>query len=433
MSVIDARTRPLDPAAGAALAEAGLRYAQVSSDAEGFDAFLGAVARGFQDPVPTAEQIADSRSALSERRLVGVFDPAAIDPGVPVATVDSWVTELTTEPGRVLPMWAISAVTVAPTHRRRGIAREMLRGELQAAADAGLAVAGLTVTEATIYGRWGFSPAVYASDWRIDTRRAGWSGPVPPGRLDFIDQREIPERLAALHERVRRVRPGEVAGWPGLWRRTAGLRPEADEARKVRAVVYSDGGAERGILVYTLAEREHFGQSELAVRALLSETDDAAAALWRFAIEHDLVGTVTASLQPVDSPLRWMLTDQRAARVSVTDHEWLRVLDVPGALQARRYRTPLSVTIGIDDPLGFTSGRWRLEVDADGAADVARETGSADVDIRMSTRALSSLLLGGVAPAALASAGMVSGHPDVIGALGAAFAPAVTPLLSIWY
>ncbi|MGU7753863.1 GNAT family N-acetyltransferase, partial [Klebsiella pneumoniae] len=76
-----------------------------------------------------------------------------------MATVDSWVSELTVSPGRTIPLWSISAVTVAPTHRRRGIATAMLTGELRAAAAAGYALAGLTVTEATIYGRWGFSPA----------------------------------------------------------------------------------------------------------------------------------------------------------------------------------------------------------------------------------------------------------------------------------
>ena len=60
-------------------------------------------------------------------------------------------------------MWAISMVTVAATHRRRGIARGLLEGELRAAASAGVPMAGLTVTEATIYGRYGFGPAVPVS------------------------------------------------------------------------------------------------------------------------------------------------------------------------------------------------------------------------------------------------------------------------------
>ena len=52
--------------------------------------------------------------------------------------MNSWVTPMTVQGGAHVPMWAISAVTVAATHRRRGIARNLLEGELRAAAQPGL-------------------------------------------------------------------------------------------------------------------------------------------------------------------------------------------------------------------------------------------------------------------------------------------------------
>ena len=79
-------------------------------------------------------------------------------PDAPVATIASWIGELTVPGGRGIPSCAISAVTVAPTHRRRGIARAMLEGELGAALDAGAPIAMLTVSESTLYGRYGFAP-----------------------------------------------------------------------------------------------------------------------------------------------------------------------------------------------------------------------------------------------------------------------------------
>ncbi|MFP3813618.1 GNAT family N-acetyltransferase, partial [Bacillus sp. SIMBA_005] len=78
----------------------------------------------------------------------------------PVATTNAWVTPLTIPGGGELDMWAISMVTVAATHRRRGIARSLLEGELRAAVSAGVPMAGLTVSEATIYGRYGFGSAI---------------------------------------------------------------------------------------------------------------------------------------------------------------------------------------------------------------------------------------------------------------------------------
>lgn len=429
----DARALPLDDASASDLRSTGLEYALVEADGEGFDAFLSAVARGFLDPDPTPEQIDDSREALRTRRLTAVYDRDGARADEPVATIDSWVTELTTEPGSTLPLWAISAVTVAPTHRRRGIARALLTGELRTAARAGVAIAGLTVTEATIYGRWGFSPAVFTSDWTVDTARVRWSGPRPAGRLDFVDPAELPDRLGAVHERARLARPGQIAGWPGLWRRVAGLRPGAEEARKVRAVAYRDcSGAERGIVVYTIKEGDDFARATLEVRALVADGDEAYAALWRFALEHDLVGTVTASLQPVDAPLRWMIGDQRAARVSVTDHEWLRILDVPAALSARAYASPLGSTLRVVDPLGIADGSWRWEVDEHGRATVT-DAAAAAAELEVEVGALGSLVLGGVAASTLATAGVVRGDEAALRALDAALTPRATPLLGIWY
>src|SRR3546814_13172816 len=99
----------------------------------------------------------------------------------------------------------------------------MLTGELRTAAEAGIALAGLTVSEATIYGRWGFGPAIFTSDVAIETKRVHWTGPQPPGRLDFILQEELPERPAALHERARPRRPGQAPGGPGPGRGVEGL------------------------------------------------------------------------------------------------------------------------------------------------------------------------------------------------------------------
>ena len=124
------------------------RLVDNGSDAD-TEAFLRAEARGFLDADPTPEQIAADRALLAMRRNVGVFEENAPDGAFPVATVNSWVTPLTV-PGGEVGMWAISAVTVSGTHRRRGIARNLLEGELRAAAGAG-AVSYTHLTLPTIY------------------------------------------------------------------------------------------------------------------------------------------------------------------------------------------------------------------------------------------------------------------------------------------
>src|SRR5690606_17568685 len=106
----------------------------------------------------------------------------------------------------------------APTHRRRGIARQLLEAELRTASGLGLPLAMLTVSEATIYGRYGFGPAAMAADWRIDTARVRWTGPASPGRLELIGAEEAIALVEPLWGRVRLLSPGQIAVWPLRWR-----------------------------------------------------------------------------------------------------------------------------------------------------------------------------------------------------------------------
>ena len=335
--------------------------------------------------------------------------------------------------GRSIPMWAISGVTVAPTHRRKGIARAMLEGELRTAADAGLAIAGLTVSEATIYGRFGFSPATFATDWSIETKRALWVGPRPDGRLDFVDRQRLTDQLAELHGRVRGSRPGEIEAWPGLWRRMSGIAPGQEGGGRLRAVRYADAaGVTRGIAVYRLSdEGSDFTKHDLELHYLVSETPDAYAALWRFALEHDLVSVVKAPLRSVDEPLRWMIADQRGATVETSEHGWLRILDVPTVLTARTYATAGSFTLRVTDALGFADGTWRLTIAQSGEAEVVAVDGP--IDATLTVNALSSIVLGGVRAATLREAGIVDADDATVVALDASFASPRAPYLSLWY
>ncbi|WP_336658594.1 GNAT family N-acetyltransferase [Leucobacter sp. USHLN153] len=434
MTHIEVRTVALDGTSAERLAAGGLEYRQVdAADDAALDGFIRAAARGFLEAEPSSEALVPARAALEGRRLVGVYDDASPQRDLPVATVCGWATPLTV-PGGEVPMWAISDVTVAPTHRRRGVARAMLEGELRAAADAGLAIAGLTVSEATIYSRYGFGPATWQTRWKIDTRRAGWVGPEAEGSLQFLDQEGTAAALGELHERTRRSRIGDIAAWPERWRQIAGASPGEPHASRVRGVRFVDGsGAVRGAMAYRIVESDaDWARSTLDIRHLIGETAPARAALWRFAIQHDLIGSVSADLRSVDEPLPWMLADSRAAERKVADHGWLRILDVPAALSTRTLAAPLAITMRVTDPLGFADGVWLLEADGAGSCRV-RAIGSDESDITLGVAELSSLYLGGASARALAEAGKVSGDADALGALDAALRADSEPFLSISY
>jgi predicted acetyltransferase len=424
---------PVDGRLTDALAEQSLR-ATIVDDAtrDEVDPWLEAVVRGFLDGERTEVQREAFFSGGSYRRKLGVYDDASPQAQTPVATFASWGSRLSL-PGGAVPVCAISSVTVAPTHRRRGLLRAMMTAELNTAADLGFPVAALTVSESGIYGRFGFAPAAAAAQWTIDTRRAGWRGPLPSGRIDFVSREQGREAVEALHARIQADSPGEIEMPGGHWDRFFGTRPDAEKAGEIRVLQYrAPDGAVDGMALYRVSENhDDFAASALDVSLLLAATDDAYAALWRFVLSMDLISTVRAGELSVDEPLWWMIADQRAATISLRDHHYLRVLDVPAALSARRYEVPGRVILDVRDPLGFAEGRFLLDVDAEGAATVEPVDGDVEPDVSLGVGELSALLLGGVSALTLARAGRLqAADPSGIHRL---FASSQVPRLSFWY
>ena len=427
------RTLPADAGSFDTLAVRGLRYGLVGRDLAERDAFSQAVNRGFYGPIAEAEELTEAREIFDERRTTAVWDDAAAEPAIPVATVDSWPTPLTVPGGGSLPAWAISGVTVAPTHRRRGIARALLEGELRTARALGLPMAALTVSEATIYGRFGFSPAASAVDLVIDPRRAVWTGPHARGRVHFVQRDALRALAPDIAERARSV--GDVDRWPGYWDRLLGLRPSAaKKAADLRAVRYDDEhGVPQGFALYRVKDAGvDFSRHPVEVVDLIAATADAHAGLWRYLLELDLVHEVSVELRSVDDPLRWMVADQRAVRTrAVLDHLWTRILDVPTALQGRTWQASGAIVLEVADPLGFAAGRFALEVDADGRGTVT--TTDAAADVTLDAGAVAAIHLGGTSPLTLAAAGRASGTPEALERLHALAVTPVPPRLSFWF
>lgn len=414
------------------LAADGLRLARLDThDAEAYASWFAAESRGFMSPAIPADRVEQRRGYVKPGDLFsGVWDDTSVDPASPVGTVGSWVADLTL-PGRTsVPAWAISAVTVAPTHRRRGIARAMIEMELRDAVAAGVPIAMLTVSESTIYGRFGFAPAVLARDLVIDTRRATWTGPTSDGRVQFVTAEQVQQDGFEIVERVRLQTPGQMQYDGVLWDRQLGLMLGDDNAKNLRFIRHDDAdGRPQGFAVYSVTEDDvDFARHTLVLDTLVAATPEAYAGLWRFLLEMDLVSTIKAHLRPVDEPLHWLVADYRAVRSTEIDHLWTRILDVPAALAARTYASPGRLVLAVSDAMGFAEGTWALEVDADGHAMVTSTDEAPDVTL--SVGALSALHLGGASAHALATARIVRGDVERLDAM---FHSPVAPYLSIWF
>lgn len=420
---------PVDEQSAHEVEEAGLRLALVdTSDAEAFDKWLRADQRGFHSGAPSKEVLAEGRATLADRRTTAVYDDL-LPSREPVGTVNSWVAPLTVPGGDRVGAWAISSVTVAPTHRRRGIARALLGGELRTAHALGVPLAILTVSESVIYGRWGFGPATFVSDWSVDTKRVRWAGGPTTGRLSFTEPDEYRETGRAVLDAVMAARPGEIGLSPYLSDRLIGPVAGTENPERYRLVRYdSPSGEPEGFVSFAVKGSDDFVRHTVEVNHLAAATDEALTALWRFLLELDLVAEVRAGVLGVDEPLPALVSDIRGAAVTgIRDHLWVRILDVPAALTARGYERDGELVLDVVDDLGLAGGRFRLSV-TDGVATVSETADAPDVTLPVAS--LGSAYLGHDFARALGVAGRIEGD---VTALDRLFRTAVPPRLSTWF
>jgi predicted acetyltransferase len=114
-------------------------------------------------------------------------------------------------------------------------------------------------------------------------------------------------------------------------------------------------------------------------------------------------------MRPTDEPLPWLLHNPRAAlpKTQLADLLWLRPLDVPATLAARRYAAPARLVLEVSDPLNLCGGRFVVEGGPDGAT---CRTTSESADQSMDMTALGALVLGGLSLRVLAEAGLIDEH-----------------------
>ncbi len=319
--------------------------------------------------------------------------------------------QLTIPGGRQVALGGVTSTGVLPTHRRRGLLRGIMTAMLEDCRERGELLAGLSASEATIYGRYGFGPATFQHRWELRRADAVWRDrPEDSGSLDLVDASAVAEAWARLHDRVRARRVGEISALPGKWAGLAKAGLPADGTGPAHHVLHRDAAGEvDGAAVFRLPWSPDPGAAgELQVSAFEALDDHAYRALWGLLTDFDLTDRVVAARRPVDEPLRWMLTSTRAPKVTRTrDNLWLRVLDVPGALEARAYALADSLVLDVVDDL-FGSGRWRLEAGPDGAT--CTRASAATADLSLGVAELGSLYLGGVGAVVLRHAGRLDEH-----------------------
>jgi predicted acetyltransferase len=353
------------------------------------------------------EEIADHQRGFEFDRSMAAFDGDRI-----VGTGGADSLELTLPGLTTIPVGGLTAIAVLPTHRRRGILRAMILRHFEDVEARGEPVSALGASESVIYGRFGYGLATTYADYEIDPRHGAFlpGAAAGGGRVRLLGPEEAAKVLPALYDRYRRGQPGEVTRKPAWWEVYA-RDPEwirGGATRHVDVVYESEPGRVDGWASYRVQQQwpEGLPANVVKVRTLVGLTPQADAALWRFCLDLDLAGALQLHARPVDDPGRWRLADPRRLRTThVGDHLWVRLLDLPAALSARRYATEGRLVLEVTDALRpRNQGRFRLEGGPDGA--VCEPTG-AEPDLALDVTDLGAAYLGGVRPTVLARAGRV--------------------------
>jgi predicted acetyltransferase len=368
-------------------------------DADEFKAAFHGIGQYFGG-APTEERLQRWIDQLTLERMHAAFSDGAVVGGAGAFTFKMTV------PGGDVPTAGVTVVGVYPTHRRRGVLRSLMRAQLDDAHERGEPIAALWASEETIYGRFGYGLASWCGEISLAHEYTSFAQPFEPaGTIRFVEPDEALDALPPVFERIRLDWPGMFSRNRLWWEHREIDDPEdrRDGAGPKRWVVYERDGAIDGYAVYRHKPgwEEGATTAELRVLEALGTTPEALRDLWAYLLAIDWKAKVNSWILPLGHPLFLLLATPRRMRFRLGDCLWIRIVDVGGALSARRYLSdgPLVMEVA-DEFCPWNEGRWKLE------GGTAERTDAAP-DLRLPVQSLGSVYLGGVSFAELARAGRV--------------------------
>jgi predicted acetyltransferase len=273
-------------------------------------------------------------------------------------------------------------------------------------------IAGLWASQSHLYSRFDYGLAINSYDWEIDPSYGAFTqSPVSDddesdAHVYFVDAEEAAVTLPGIYEQMRRQTAGAIDRNAGRW------RYELFDEERVRGgasplffAICEEAGEQTGYVAYRMRRVGDTDMGTLEVIEQVSVTDTAHATIWRFLLNFDLVGKIVAVNRPADDPLWWMLSDPRRLNRKAHDALWIRLLDIPKALEARTYNAAGRLKIAlVSESQPEVAGTYVLDVD-DSQASVKKTTDKPDVV--MTPADLSALYMGGVTPGSLVEAGRI--------------------------
>ena len=369
---------------------------------------------------------AKTERAFEPIRQVFEFDRslAAYEGPDVAATMGVWSLDRLSVPGGASPSSGLTMCAVAPTRQGQGLFRQMMTRQLADMRARGEALTVLFAEEGSVYGSYGYGPAVYGSALAIKKRHAQLLDGLPPaaGTLHLVSRDEAIRDWAAVDEALLAETPGMNDNRKAQWAVESLIWGEGGGARSERFYLECrNAGVVEGYACYQTEYRRAFGgtNSVVHIDSLMAISDDAYRALWNYFFGLGLIDEISVARRPVWEPLVWMLRDPQQLSRRVYNTMWVRLLDVAKALEARSYLVDDRLVLEVSDAL-CADDRRVLELDASRSGARCVST-TKTPDISLSIADLSVLHMGGVDAVMLLRAGRIEGSIEAARRLDAIF------------
>jgi predicted acetyltransferase len=308
-----------------------------------------------------------------------------------------------TVPGGSAPTAGVTVVGVLPSHRRRGILRELMRAQLDDVHARGEPLAVLWASEASIYRRYGYGLAALCGDLEVARANAGFVRPVErPGSVRIVDLKGALTLCPRVYDRVCAETPGMFARTREWWESRVLDDPEWRRfgGGELAVAVLEDDGRPEAYALYRLnfSYEDGLPKSAAVVVEAMGATPEAEVAIWRYLLDIDWMERIEAQLLPLDHPLLLLAAEPGRLRFRVGDGIFLRLVDVGAALAARSFEGDDSLVLKVAD----TFCPWN-----DACFTVRGEKTMEEPDLRLSVDTLASAYLGGFTFSQLARVGGV--------------------------
>ena len=361
------------------------------------------VALDFRNFGATVEEgdVDEVRHELDLDRFLVAWDGAQM-----VGAAGSFDLELTLPGPSTVPMSGVTWVSVAASHRRRGVAGRLMAGLDELSAGFGEPILGLTASEGGIYERFGYGVSTRIRVIEIERHRATIDPRWEPEPVELVIGQDRADDLIERYDRFRRTRVGEVSRPDPLFRSMT-----LDRKKPTFAALHPDGYA-----IYSVEPRWNDGHPahQLHLTELVAITPEAHLALWNLVLSVDLVGSIRCLRSvALDDPLPQLLTDQRAVRTTdLNDGLWLKVTDPARCFAARTYRVDDRLCIGVVESIDDLRAGGHAEQVVAVGSDGGRLVDEAP-DLVATRAALGPLLVGGGA-SRQARAGRLLAEPAIL-------------------